>query len=235
MTSQDRIKESAPQTEPSVAATAEQDEGTNRLEAFSDGVFAIAITLLVLDIHVPNFSTDLANQSLLDYLGDEWPVYLAYLISFLTIGIIWINHHVVFKYVKHSSRSLLNINLLLLLATSFIPFPTELLGDAIKAEVLNQGVQHSANLNTAAAVYSGTLLVMGIIFNWLWIYVSRGHRLVDEGIPDAVLKGREKASQLGNAFYAVAFIFAFISVPVSVGITLLVALIFFLPNAGDRF
>ncbi len=218
------------QTEPNLIAerdAADERESTSRLEAFSDGVFAIAITLLVLDIHVPDFKALTDNhQSLLSYLGEQWPVYLAYLTSFMIIGIIWINHHIVFKYIKRSNRTLLNINLLLLLATSFIPFPTELLGEAIKA---------GYDMNTAAAVYSGTLLVMGAAFAWLWAYASRGHRLIDKAVPEAMLKSRERANLLGVSSYFIAFIFAFISVQVTIGLTVLVALLFFLPSRAERF
>ncbi len=206
---------------------------TSRIEAFSDGVFAIAITLLVLEFKVPEFAafgTPNNPKSLLDFLGNEWPVYVAYLTSFLTIGIIWINHHVVFKYITRSDRTLLNLNLLLLLTVSFIPYPTDLLGAAVKAVGLE-----TPNTTTAALLYIGTLLAMGATFYFVWAYASRGMRLVGKRSDPLALKNRERASLIGVSIYSAAFIVAFFNVAIAIGITLLVALMFFVPNAGDRF
>ena len=96
---------------------------TGRMEAFSDGVFAIAITLLILEIAVPAGSED----NLLSALGDQWPSYLAYLVSFATIGAVWFAHTVITEYLDHADSVLIRLNLLLLLVVSFLPFPTKLL------------------------------------------------------------------------------------------------------------
>jgi uncharacterized membrane protein len=101
---------------------------TSRLEAFSDGVFAIAITLLVLDLAVPPV-TEAERDGLWAALGHEWPSYFAYLVSFLVIGIIWINHHTMLTLVERVDRPVLFANLLLLLTVSVIPFPTRLLAE----------------------------------------------------------------------------------------------------------
>src|ERR1041385_8087175 len=95
---------------------------TGRLEAFSDGVFSIAATLLVLELHVPDIGSGL-GQALLA----QWPSYLTYVTSFATIGIIWVNHHSLFEHVRQVDRPLLFLNLLLLITGSLIPFPTSLL------------------------------------------------------------------------------------------------------------
>jgi TMEM175 potassium channel family protein len=123
-----------------------------RLEAFSDGVLAIAITLLVLDIHVPSprHGVSLAHQ-----LGAQWPSYAAYLTSFLTIGIIWINHHAMIRRLRAVDHSILIWNLLLLLTIGVLPFTTSLV-----AAYLKQG--HGQHL--AAAIYSGSYLLMSIAF-----------------------------------------------------------------------
>ena len=227
MTSQDRINESPSQLVPAAPPAAVPEESTGRLEAFSDGVFAIAITLLILNIQVPDFK-QIKPGTLLNELGDKWPIYIAYVTSFLTIGIIWINHHITFRYIKRANRILLSLNLLLLLPVSFIPFPTALLGEAIGANI-------DTDTHTAAVVYSGTLLAMGIMFALLWRYAIQGHRLVDKRVPEQELRAIERQGLLGVSFFLTAFILAFFSVEISVGITLLVSLSFFLPRPTDRF
>jgi len=123
-----------------------------RLEAFSDGVFAIAITLLVLDIHVPEARS---GVSLAHQLGAQWPSYAAYLTSFLTIGIIWINHHAMIRRLRAVDHTIMTLNLLLLLTIGVLPFTT-----ALVAAYVKQG--HGQHL--AAAIYSGSYLLMSIVF-----------------------------------------------------------------------
>jgi uncharacterized membrane protein len=128
---------------------------TNRLEAFSDGVLAVAITLLVLDITVPTLKT---HQTLGGALAARWPNYAAYVTSFITIGIIWVNHHVMIGRLREADYAILMLNLLLLLTVAAIPFATSLL-----AAYLREG----RGDNTAAAVYGGVLLAMAIAFSLL--------------------------------------------------------------------
>jgi uncharacterized membrane protein len=123
---------------------------TNRLEAFSDGVIAVAVTLLVLSINVP---PPTKGASLAQELGHNWPEYVAYAISFFTIGIIWINHHVMIGRLRQTDHSILILNLLLLMSVVILPFATELI-----ATYLRQG--HGQKL--AAAIYSGAFLLMAI-------------------------------------------------------------------------
>jgi uncharacterized membrane protein len=125
---------------------------TARLESFSDGVIAVAITLLVLDIKVPDPAK---TAHLAHSLGAQWPVYAAYATSFITIGIIWINHHVMIGRLARADHSIMILNLILLLTVGLIPFGTSLLAD-----YLRQG--HGANL--AAAIYSGVFLLMAVAF-----------------------------------------------------------------------
>src|SRR3954468_8377027 len=123
-----------------------------RLEAFSDGVFAIAITLLVLEIKVPSPH---GGHSLAHGLVELWPSYAGFAVSFITIGIIWVNHHAVFANVESVDRALLFRNLLLLLTVSFIPFPT-----AVMAEYLRAG----NGQDVAVSFYAAWFFVMGIAF-----------------------------------------------------------------------
>jgi uncharacterized membrane protein len=125
---------------------------STRLEAFSDGVFAIAATLLVLDIHVPTPrpGIDLAHE-----LGREWPNYAAYAISFTTIGIIWINHHAMIRRLREVDHSILALNLALLLSIGLLPFSTALMAAYLKG---------TSGQHLAAAVYAGSFLFMSITF-----------------------------------------------------------------------
>ena len=138
---------------------------TARLEAFSDGVFAIAITLLVLEVPVPEAESGRLAEALLH----QWPSYASYVVSFLIIGIIWVNHRAMFEQIRRIDRMVLFLNLLLLLCVAFVPFPTGLLADYIHAGH-DQGV--------AALVYSGTMTAMGFAFSSIWIYARAGKRLL---------------------------------------------------------
>ncbi len=142
---------------------------TNRLEAFSDGVIAVAITLLVLNIAVPQ-PGKLGGHTLAHALIAQWQVYAAYVVSFLTIGIIWINHHVMIGRLRETDHTVLILNLSLLLTIGVLPFTTNLL-----ATYLKQGTGQ----NLAAGVYSGSFLVMGIAFASLnrHILLRKAHRL----------------------------------------------------------
>jgi TMEM175 potassium channel family protein len=148
------------------------DNDTARLEAFSDGVFAIAITLLILEIRLPE------GSGLTHRLGDLWPSYLAYVLSFVTIGIMWANHHAIFRLIGRASHGLIVANLLLLMTISFLPFPTHVL-----AVHLYTGGQDE---RTAALFYSGTFIIIGIAFQVLWQTAGRNYRLI--------LPGRQSAA-----------------------------------------
>jgi uncharacterized membrane protein len=124
---------------------------TGRMEAFSDGVIAIAITLLVLDIKVPESGEGELGHA----LAQQWPNYAAYVVSFLTIGIIWINHHGALARIERANHTLLVLNLLLLLAIGALPFTTSLMAEYLRED---RG-QH-----LAAGVYSGSFLMLGVLF-----------------------------------------------------------------------
>ncbi|MDH6138626.1 putative membrane protein [Kitasatospora sp. GP30] len=160
---------------------------TGRLEAFSDGVFAIAITLLILDIKVPQ-----GDGTLLHRLTQQWPSLGAYVISFLIIGMVWMNHHTMLFYIRRVDRPLMLFNLLLLMNVSFIPFPTHVLAEAMST---GHGEQ------TAAVFYGLTLTLGGIPFNAVWIYASVGHRHLGRNITPAQAAVMRKHFLMGPIMY----------------------------------
>ena len=143
-----------------------------RVEAFSDGVFAIAITLLVLTIAQPQRYEDLTGQ-----LVDRWPALAAYVVSFAVIGIMWLNHHSIFGHFARVDRGLVYCNLLLLLTVAFIPYPTGIFGEALR---------HGRGDRVAAIVYSATMAVNAYAWAGLWLYASTGRRLLSDAFPEAM-------------------------------------------------
>jgi uncharacterized membrane protein len=143
-----------------------------RVEAFSDGVFAIAITLLVLTIAQPRDYSRLAAE-----LRSRWPSLAAYVVSFLVIGIMWVNHHTVFSNVKRIDRGFYYRNLVLLMTIVFIPYPTEVFGVAL-------GHSSSAAARTAAVFYSLTMTVNACAWAALWLHASRRRRLLSDEFPE---------------------------------------------------
>jgi uncharacterized membrane protein len=141
-----------------------------RVEAFSDGIFAIAITLLVLTIAQPSSYHDLANQ-----LIDRWPSLIAYVVSFIVIGIMWLNHHTIFQMLGRIDRGVVCFNLLLLMTVVFIPYPTGVLGEALR---------NNAGAKTAAVAYSITMSLNAFAWAALWLYAAHERRLLHESFPE---------------------------------------------------
>jgi uncharacterized membrane protein len=198
----------------------EGERDTQRLEAFSDGVIAIAITLLVLDVHVPSLDETEDGRQLWSKLVDLWPSYLGYLISFLTIGILWINHHDIFRYIGRVDRNLVIINTLFLLTVSFIPFPTALLSEYLGHE----------GERTATIVYSGWFLVVALSYNVLWRYPSTNRRLLAPDADPVAVASISSRFNLGPPSYLIAFIAAFIYPPASLVILALLAALYVWPT-----
>lgn len=187
------------------------------MEAFSDGVFAIAITLLILELKVPKDLAD--SSSLLNVLGHQWPSYLAFLTSFATIGIMWINHHRLFTHIRRIDNGLLVLNLLLLLGVTIVPFPTALL-----AEHYGHPGQ-----KTAAIIHSAAFLMIAVFFNVLWRYASKEHRLLHGRADRGVVRSISHQYAFGPTLYAATLLLAFASPAASIVANLLLALFFALP------
>jgi uncharacterized membrane protein len=192
------------------------EPGTSRLETFSDGVFAIAATLLVLEFSVTS-TNNLGHQLL-----HLWPSYLAYVTSFLTIGIIWMNHHHTVSLLGRIDRTMLFVNNVLLLTVAFLPFPTGLVGKAIQ-----QGHGEQA----AALAYAGTLVVMAALHQVWWRYARVNRRLIADGTPDSALHAVDRAYLPGLPMYGAVFVLAFFSPLAAVCLTLAIAA-FYLPSAA---
>lgn len=188
---------------------------TTRIEAFSDGVLAIAVTLLVLDLRVP--VRDTLHGSLASALAGEWPAYAAYVTSFLIIGIIWVNHHAVFELIGRVDRITLFLNLLLLMTVVAIPFTTALLSEYLLAG--------GANARTAALVYSAVMLAMSCGFAALYTYVARHPALLADGVdPVAVRASIVRFSAVGTLLYVATLVVAVFSAPLCLFAHFLIAL-----------
>jgi uncharacterized membrane protein len=193
---------------------------TRRLEAFSDGVFAIAITLLVLEIRVPEGAGDGLGRQ----LADQWPSYLAYTVSFLVVGIIWMNHHAVIDHLREADRPLMALNLFLLLWVGLIPWPTRLV-----AEYMRDGGDAE---RVAALVYAGTMTMMGVAFGLLWRYASGGRRLLGSDLSDAEIKRRTRRFTIGTPIYGLSILVAVFSAPACLLIIAGLGVYYALPQGG---
>jgi uncharacterized membrane protein len=175
----------------------------NRLEAFSDGVFAIAITLLVIEIRPP---TPAAGESLARALWEQWPHYLGYFLSFLVLGVMWLNHHRIFEPAVRVDGIVLVLNLNLLLWAVLIPFPT-----AVVADFLRDG---GDDAKTAVALYGGVILLAAISFTALFVGITR-EGIVDQlPTPDQVRAARLRFG-LGVGVYTGAFLLSWLSPPLA--------------------
>lgn len=193
-----------------------QKSESGRVEAFSDGVFAIAITLLILNIKVPRIDALPSNNGLLAALFHQWPAYLAFFISFLTILIMWVNHHNLFNFIHKVDSTFLYLNGFVLLTVTFIPFPTSLLSEHIQG----------SGADIASSIYAGTFFLNCLSYYILWLYSSKNKRLLDNNIDTSVIPIIRRNIFLGLVSYIVAFAFAFISVKISIGICFILALFY---------
>lgn len=189
---------------------------TERTQFFSDAVFAIAITLLILEIRVPEHGP--LGVALLNL----WPSYVAYAISFLVIGAIWLNHHLMFAKFATADSTLMFLNLMMLMAVAFLPFPT-----AVLAEALHRGEDQ----NVAAALYGGTLTIGGLFVNLTWRHAVRSG-LVKRDLSAADLRAVGRRYLIGPVVYAVAAIIGLFVPAVALGIYAFLNLFYLWPRKG---
>ena len=172
--------------------------GTNRLETFADGVFAIAATLLILNIDegVAADSRNLGAQLL-----HIWPSYVGYGVSFLTIGIMWANHHTLMHQLARADRVLVMLTIGLMLCIAFVPFPTRLVAEHIR----DNGVR------PAALAYGATMTMAALMFLSIWLYASRGGRLLREDADPRMIRGITRSYLPGVPIYLASTLIAFAS------------------------
>jgi uncharacterized membrane protein len=193
---------------------------TTRLEAFSDGVFAIAITLLIFGIKVPVIANHDASE-LKRQLFDLWPSYLSFVASFAIVSVFWIGHHQMFQLVSRSSRTLLWLNSALLMCVAFIPFPTAVLGIYEEQRV-------------AIIFYCTTIIVAGLVFYLLWTYASARKRLLYPNTSSRVIQIVGWRILIGALFYGIALALAFVNLTLSRILLLLIPFFYLLPSSIDR-
>ena len=191
-------------------SVAADEKETGRIEAFSDGVFAIAVTLLVLELKVPHLADGGANGSLGRALAAQWPSYVALVTSFFTILVMWANHHRIFDLVHRIDASFLYSNGLLLLCVTVVPFPTALLAEYFR----------KPGGPVAAAVYAGTFTICGVAYQLLWRSAIAGRRLLRRDYSEERIQEMHRRYWLGVPGYLAATAGAFVSEYLTVGICL---------------
>ena len=195
--------------------------GKTRIEAFSDGVFAVAITLLVLNLQVPQLAATVVSRELVPKLFELWPRLLLYMLSFVIVGIYWVAHHNTFNYIKRSDRILLWLNLLLLLCIVFIPFPTALIGQYPEQRI-------------SVVIYGGTLVITGLVLQLLWWYATSNHRLVDWDIDPQLVQMATRKNLTPPLIYLLAIGVSFLSVQISLIFFILVPVLYIFPSRIDQ-
>jgi uncharacterized membrane protein len=179
------------------AAAAHDERETGRLEGFSDGVFAFAITLLVLDLKQPTVTGVTPFQGLLN----QWPTFFALVTSFMTILVLWVNHHNMFNYVRRINTQFMFLNGFLLFFVVLTPFTTSFVADNL----------FSNGSEVAAAVYSGTFLLLSAVYTVLWRYAQGNHKLLGGDVADVRLQKINRRANIGLGLYVVAFVVSLLS------------------------
>jgi uncharacterized membrane protein len=192
-----------------------------RLEAFSDGVLAIVITLLILEIKVPEPAD--AHGRLGHALAEQWPHYASFLLSFLVVGVIWLNHHATFNLLERTDHGVRVLNLLLLLPVTVLPWPTDLL-----ATFATEGTP--GDQRVAVLVYGLASTAMAIAFNVLWHYLKRHPELHKPGVSPELLAVRNRRFNFGLAVYPIATVIGLLSVQLFIALMLALALLYLLPT-----
>jgi uncharacterized membrane protein len=189
---------------------------TARLESFSDGVFAVAITLLVLNLKVPGHAEITIKTNLWRLLMAQWPSFLAFFTSFITILIIWINHHMVIKVVHQNDGNFMLINGALLMLVTLLPFST-----AALAEHLGHAGERDVII-----FYNGFFLVMSGVFQLLWRYAIINERLLNSEYDKKEIARINRQFKIGLLLYAITFLLSFFLSEISLGLNIFLALYF---------
>jgi uncharacterized membrane protein len=198
----------------------ETHEGTGRIEAFSDGVFAIAATLLAMEMKTPRHAH--SAQEIVRALVAQWPIYVSYAMSFIYLGIYWSHHHRLYKLFKRTDHVFLKLNILFLLLVAAQPFPTALLGEYLNA--------HDERLRIATLVYTGVLCVTACAFLGMWVYAAHERRLVTHDLDHDLIRRTTRRYSIAPIAYGIAFCLALWEPVVSLIANLGIALFYLLPS-----
>ena len=198
---------------------------TFRIEAFADAVFAIAITLLVIEIRLPPHEEVLRIGGVGPALLQLWPSYVGYAISFIVIGIMWANHHNLMKLVNPLDHGFITLTLLLLMCVAFLPFPT-----AVMADHLADPDAHERAV--AVAFYCGCFTVTALFYFLMWWHAARNRRLIASHVSDEAVRAITRAYVPGSLLYLTATLMAFVHVALSLAIVVGLAALYMLPKVG---
>ena len=190
-----------------------------RIEALTDGIFAIAMTLMVFDIKVPAV-TQMNQLNLRHELIQLWPRFLAYVISFVMLGVYWVGHHNQYHYIRRTDRPFLWINIFFLMGVSLIPFSTGLLGQFPEDR-------------TALGVYGLNLIMVGGFLYAHWSYATREHRLVQRQISSEVVRQAKYRIMIGPVASILAICASFVSTRLSLAIFAFIPLLYLIPGRID--
>jgi uncharacterized membrane protein len=201
----------------------EEDRSPVRLLAFSDGVYAVAITLLILSIQTPQLK-DVPGNRLLDTLLQQWPSWLSYILSFSAVGIGWINHHEMFRNIKRTDVTLLALNLIILLFTTIFPVPTRLLAEYIR---------DADGLRVAAVAYGLVLVCISFGYFFVWYYAAKAS-LLDQQLAPRTIQHETRKQALEVLLAIVAVVIAFINAPLGITTYVLLALYYLITSYSRR-
>ena len=192
--------------------------GTARVETFADGVFAIAATLLILNVdsQVGEEAGDLGAR-----LVHIWPSFAAYAVSFVTIGVMWVNHHQLMHQVDRSDRRFLLATVGLLLCIAFVPFPTRLIAEHLRDD----------ELRPAALAYGFTMTTTAVMFSTVWLYAARGRRLLSADADPKVVSGITRSYLPGPWIYLGSTLIAFASAEASVALFAAITIFYVLESS----
>ncbi|KAF2517133.1 TMEM175 family protein [Flavobacterium foetidum] len=190
------------------------EKETSRIEGFSDGVFAIAITLLVLDLHAPETSAIKNGTELLRFLTEEWTTYLAFSLSFFSIFIMWVNHHKIFKQIYSRNTAIMFSNGFILFLVTAVSYPTALLARFFDGEA--SGI--------AVAIYTGMFVLINFAYNLLWFVAAQDKKLLRPGITAVAIQKIRNNYLYGFPTYLIAFglSFRFPAIALAINMLLLV-------------
>lgn len=195
--------------------------GNERIVAFSDGVFAIVITLLVLEVKVPDIPAALVAGELPHALVDLLPKVLSHVVSFALLGIYWVGHHAMFLHIKRHDRVLLWLNILFLMFVASMPFPTGLLN-------------HYGDQQIAVVIYCGVLILAGLAADAMWWHATKDRRLVDETIDPAMVALTHRRVRIAPTIYLIAIAASFVSLVIAKLLLIVAILIYVVPNPLTR-